>query len=186
MDYKKLLIINLAFLIVYGKVLKYVFEKMQKGMKRINIEEYPGVKEMLVSGEGNNLNFNYRTLDFEELKQFYDNFTNPKSYTGNYISIIQSNGNNSQFILDKIQQINFYCDKVKNYKIKIFLFSILLIIVVNLIITRKPFSWEKIQKLKEKVRNILKKLNRDFDHHTSTPSSNNKYTNADLQNKKLN
>jgi hypothetical protein len=144
MDYKKFIIINLAFLIIYGKLLKFIFEKIQKGLNFIKIENYTGInifyKKSLLVG----IIFEDKNFEIKEMQNFYSNLRN--------LVIV------NDLTIEKINAINEYCVTTKTLKIKIFIFSIFMFIIVNYIVYREFISWKNLNKIKEKIKSILKKL----------------------------
>ena len=64
MDYKKIIIINLAFMIILGKLLLSIFNRMQRNLNRIDIDSNKLLKFIF--------NYNYTGI-FEESQK--ENFT---------------------------------------------------------------------------------------------------------------
>ena len=144
MEYKRFIIINLAFLIIYGKLLKYIFEKMQKGVKSINIDNFhleyssinntSNVANIIVQSEAkveNILNFYFKFISME--KQNLTLQERQKYYSVNIENILYNNE---------------FCRKIKILKIKILVSTISLIIIVNYIIFKGIPSWRNFEKIK--------------------------------------
>lgn len=163
MDYKKIIIINLACLIILGKILVFTFNKMQKGLNFINIKDNSDLLK--------NVNFNSQNI---EESKFYEQ-DNSESFIGNKynITLLQQFYNDYRKInfndlsteeireiIYKINLINHYVKHVKKQKLKVFLFIIFMIIFVNYIATKKFILWNNLVKVKEKVKNILVKIDK--------------------------
>jgi hypothetical protein len=160
MDYKKLIIINLACLLIVGKILSSLFVKMQKGLRHINLQEN-NVKEIFEiyqnitsKIEEENINLNYLTSNytFTELQTFYKDY---KEITQNYQNL---NFLEVSDLAKKINTINFVCSRIKIQKLKVFIFVIFMIALVNYVVSRQCVSWANLKHVKDKVKNILKKM----------------------------
>ncbi len=71
MDYKKVIIINLAFLIIIGKILQFIFNKMQRNLNRIDIDNNKILN--IIFNKTHNLNLKEIEKDqltYEKLQNF--------------------------------------------------------------------------------------------------------------------
>jgi hypothetical protein len=163
MDYKKLIIINLAFLIILGKVLVFIFNKMQKGLKFIDIKNNPDLMKIysLNSESTEDLNFAKYGENDKFIGSKY-NITHLQNFYKEYPKINFNELSNEEIkeIIYKINLINHYVKHVKKQKLKVFLFVLFMIILVNYIATRKFISWANLKIVKEKVREILKRMDK--------------------------
>jgi hypothetical protein len=67
MDYKKIIIINLAFLVILGKLLQFIFNKMQRNLSRIEVEKNEVLKFIF---NYNNSYYNITEDEEPKLKSF--------------------------------------------------------------------------------------------------------------------
>ena len=70
MDYKKIIIINLAFLVILGKLMLLVFNKMQRNINRIKIEDNNLLKLIFDYDFEDNVHENHTALSLEILQNF--------------------------------------------------------------------------------------------------------------------
>jgi len=67
MDYKKIIIINLAFLVILGKLMQFIFNKMQRNFRWIEIEKNEVLKFIF---NYNNSYYNITEDEEQKLKSF--------------------------------------------------------------------------------------------------------------------
>jgi membrane protein insertase Oxa1/YidC/SpoIIIJ len=207
MDYKKLIIINLAFLIIFGKLLLFLFTKIQRGLSKVDINHDKVILNIFdfYKNNKNELKFN-DDFTIDELLKFKNELDLIKEKYINFDFNLQNENINEDVIkefeniLSHIYSINEFCQKVREQKLKIFILVIVVFFLINYIIIRKIFPFEKIKKIREKMRSILKKLNKTRSDNTANEIKNinstklifkdvnesKLYTNNELTNKKLN
>ena len=74
MDYKKIIIINLAFLIILGKLMLLVFHKMQRNINRIKIEDNLLLKFIFEFVLEESVHENHREFSLETLQSFSNEY----------------------------------------------------------------------------------------------------------------
>jgi hypothetical protein len=171
MDFKKLIIVNLACLIITGKVLLYIFSRTQKNIIYIDINLFPQLVELnkFAQLKDNDekcfleLNVNSRNL-IREINHFLDSVddflrnSSPRilyfmKYIGEYKKL--------QVTFEKyfisISRNNDIFFEIRNRKLKIFFLVILLVVLINIIITRK-FIFSNFFAIKEKLKKTIKKI----------------------------
>jgi hypothetical protein len=171
MDFKKLIIVNLACLIITGKVLLYIFSRMQKNIIYIDINLFPQLVELnkFVQLKDNDekcfleSNVNSRNL-ISEINNFLysvDYFLRNASPRIFYFLKNIREYKKIQVTFKKyfisISRNNEIFFKIRNLKLRIFFGVILLIVFINIIITRK-FIFSNFFAIKEKVKKIIKKI----------------------------
>lgn len=170
MDFKKILIINLVLLIMIGKILLYIFNKMSKGLNHIPIDKSKKLKFLNNFFTGSEINISNNNFTISNLQSFYKEYQlNSKMIIDAYYDFIFDNQqnldkNNNKIIeiilfLNKIKQINTIVKEIKNRKLKIFILIIICIVVVNYVILKVVFIKSNFKQIKEKMKKIIDKLN---------------------------
>lgn len=85
MNVKKILIINIALLIISGKVLLAILQHMQKGLEYINIEKYSTLKDIKKTPYNNMTYINpiKDTYELTELVEFHKTYFKSNNRTHN-------------------------------------------------------------------------------------------------------
>jgi hypothetical protein len=76
MDYKKIIIINLAFLIILGKMLQFIFNKMQRNLSRIDVDKNELLKFIFNHNYSDYISEDHKIslLSFDNLQKFKKDF----------------------------------------------------------------------------------------------------------------
>ncbi len=147
MDYKKLIIVNLVCLIIIGKLLQFIFMKMQNGYKFINIDN----NLIEIFNRYDNLENNIIEIKEDELASLKQKYTKIENYINNEEELIK--------IVKFVKYNNNLCNTLRKRKLKIFWTILLSIIFINFIVIKNYIPWDKIKKVKKKVKIILNKIN---------------------------